>query len=170
MGIDLRAGGRVKSRNFRETKTTNPYHQLLIKLYRFLARRTDSSFNKTVYKRLNQSRVNRYPISLSRIIKNLRGNNDRTAVAVATVTNDVRLLTVPKITVCALRVTEAARRRIVEAGGKVITFDQLASQNPKGSNTLLMRGPRSREALRHFGLAPGQKGSHSAPYACKKEQ
>jgi len=27
-----------------------------------------------------------------------------------------------------------------------------------------LRAPKSREAYRHWGLAPGQKGSHSAPY------
>jgi large subunit ribosomal protein L18e len=26
-----------------------------------------------------------------------------------------------------------------------------------------LRGPRDREAKRHFGLYPGQKGSHTAP-------
>jgi large subunit ribosomal protein L18e len=34
-----------------------------------------------------------------------------------------------------------------------------------GNNTVLMRGPKSREALRHFGAAPGTKGSHTKPYA-----
>jgi len=38
-------------------------------------------------------------------------------VAVATITNDVRLLNVPKLKVCALRFTEAARNRILKNGG-----------------------------------------------------
>jgi len=33
---------------------------------------------------------------------------------------------VPKLTVVALRFTESARKRILAAGGKVLTFDQLA--------------------------------------------
>jgi large subunit ribosomal protein L18e len=170
MGIDLKAGGRVQKRNFKDTKTKNPYLKLLIKLYRFLARRTDSEFNSAVYKRLNQSRTTRYPISLSRIVKNLKGKNDRTVVAVTNVTNDIRLLQVPKLTICALKVTETARKRIVEAGGQVLTFDQLALKNPTGSGCFLMRGPRSREVLRHFGLAPGQKGGHAKPYNSGKGQ
>ena len=33
-----------------------------------------------------------------------------------------------------------------------------------GTNTIMLRGPKSREALRHFGPAPGTKGSHTKPY------
>jgi large subunit ribosomal protein L18e len=129
-----------------------------------LARRTDSNFNKTVLKRLHQSRTNRYPISVSRIAKNLKGREDKIAVCVTSVTNDVRLLELPKITVCALRFTEKARERIIAAGGQALTFDQLALKAPTGKNTVLLRGAKRREALRHFGPAPGAKGSHTAPY------
>mgnify|MGYP000201527999 CR=1 FL=1 len=55
----------------------------------------------------------------------------KTAVVVGTVTNDVRILEIPKLRLCALRVTEAARKRILGAGGEIITFDQLALQAPK---------------------------------------
>lgn len=48
------------------------------------------------------------------------------------VLDDERLLVVPKMSVCALRVTEEARRRIVAAGGEVITLDQLALRSPRG--------------------------------------
>lgn len=60
---------RVKLRKNREPTTTNNYHQLLIKLYKFLARRTESKFNSVVHDRLTQSRTTRYPISLSRLTK-----------------------------------------------------------------------------------------------------
>ena len=42
--------------------------------------------------------------------------------------------------VCALRITEGARARILKAGGEVITFDQLALRSPKGQNTILLQG------------------------------
>ena len=42
--------------------------------------------------------------------------------------------------VCALRVTEGARARILKAGGEIITFDQLALRSPKGQNTILLQG------------------------------
>jgi large subunit ribosomal protein L18e len=53
-------------------------------------------------------------------------------VTVATVTDDNRLLDVPKMTIAALRFTEAARARIVKAGGKCLTLDQLIMTTPTG--------------------------------------
>ena len=38
-----------------------------MQLYKFLARRTDSKFNKTILKRLCQSRTNKSPISIRKI-------------------------------------------------------------------------------------------------------
>ncbi|XP_008336060.1 large ribosomal subunit protein eL18 [Cynoglossus semilaevis] len=64
--------------------------------------------------------------------------------------------------ICALRVTDGARRRILKAGGKVMTFDQLAMASPKGQGTVLLSGPRKgREVYRHFGKAPGTPHSRS---------
>ena len=48
---------------------------------------------------------------------------ERIVVVVGTVTDDIRLLEVPKVTVAALRFTETARARILKAGGKVLTLD-----------------------------------------------
>jgi large subunit ribosomal protein L18e len=136
-----------------------------VKLYRFLARRTDSNFNKAVLKRLYQSRTNRPPISLSFINRQLTHSKEhegKTVVVVGTITDDVRMLEVPKLSVAALRVTKTARERIEKAGGEVITLDQLALRAPKGSNTLLLRGKRnSREAVKHFGFGPHK---HKKPY------
>jgi large subunit ribosomal protein L18e len=57
---------------------------------------------------------------------------DKIAVVVCTVTDDNRLLDVPKMTIAALRFTEAARARIVKAGGKCLTLDQLVMTAPTG--------------------------------------
>jgi len=60
-----------------------------------------------IHKRLNQTRLNRYPISLSRIIKHRGEQEGRIVAVVGTVTNDVRLLNVPAgLRVAALRFTE----------------------------------------------------------------
>ena len=168
MGLDIKAGGRNPNRSKKICKTTNLYLRLLIKLYRFLARRTGSKFNAVILKRLKQTNVTKYPISISRIIKNLGKAQDKTVVAVCTVVDDKRILDVPKLNVCALRFTESARKRILAAGGSCLTFDQLAQKAPTGSKTFLMRGPRSREALLHFGPAPGLPGSHTKPYVRSK--
>jgi hypothetical protein len=79
----------------------------------------------------------------------------KTLVVVGTITDDNRLLEVPKISVCALRFTATARARIEKAGGECLTFDQLALKAPTGANTLLLRGPKNaREAVKHFGFGP----------------
>lgn len=62
------------------------------------------------------------------------------AVVVGTVTDDKRLLSLPALKLCALRVTEPARIRILKAGGEIITFDQLALRAPTGANTILLQG------------------------------
>lgn len=55
---------------------------------------------------------------------------------VGTVTDDKRVYEVPAMKVTALRFTETARARIVNAGGECLTFDQLALQAPLGQNTV----------------------------------
>lgn len=101
------------------------------------------------------SRINRPPVSLSRISQNIQKEEKRTIVVIGTVTDDNRLLKVPTVNVAALRFTGTARARIEAAGGKAMTLDQLALQAPTGSNTLLLRGPKnSREAVKHFGHGP----------------
>ena len=177
MGIDLKAGGRIKSRRTRVLKSPNVYHRLLVKLYRFLSRRTTSKFNSVVLRRLLNSRVNRSPVSLSKLAKftknkyieeSEKNGNEIVFAVVGTVTDDVRLLECPKFRVAALKFTEKARKRIIEANGKCITFDQLAINRPKGEYVILVRGTRDREAKKHFGPAPGVPGSHAKPYVRSK--
>lgn len=61
---------------------------------------------------------------------------DKTAVLVGTVTDDIRAYEVPPLKVTALRFTERARARIEKAGGECLTFDQLALTAPLGQNTV----------------------------------
>ncbi|KAK9808015.1 hypothetical protein WJX73_004437 [Symbiochloris irregularis] len=168
MGIDLEAGGRNKKVRRTAPKSENVYLKLLVKLYTFLARRTESKFNKVVLKRLYMSRTNKPPISLSRLIKHMEGKEGKIAVIVGPVTDDVRVHEVPELKVVALRFTQTARARILENGGKVYTFDELALLAPSGTNCVLLRGPKSREALKHFGLAPGVPHSHTKPFTRSK--
>ena len=120
MGVDL------KHKNDRKVRRTEPksqdiYLRLLVKLYRFLARRSEAKFNRIILKRLFMSKINRPPLSISRLVRNMKkaGNAEKIAVVVGTVTNDIRIFEVPKMTLCALRVTEKARERILKAGGIV---------------------------------------------------
>merc|ERR1719199_2202181 len=104
------------------------------------------------------SRSNRPPMSISKLVKEMKGKDGKIAVVVGSITNDVRLLddAALKMTVCCLRATDKARARITAAGGEVITFDQLALRAPTGSGCVLLRGPlKAREVYKHFGKAPG---------------
>ena len=65
---------------------------------------------------------------------------DKIAAVVGTVTNDPRQWVVPKMKVCALRITERARARMEKAGCDIMTFDQLAMSAPRGQNTILLQG------------------------------
>merc|ERR1739842_158528 len=83
MGVDIRHN---KDRKVRRTapKSDDIYLRLLVKLYRFLARRTDA-------------KINRPPISIARLIRKMKGEDraDKIAVVVGTVTNDLRIFKVP---------------------------------------------------------------------------
>jgi len=169
MGFDKgnQSAGQAKVRFRKAPKSENVYIKLLVKLYRFLARRTDAKFNSVVLKRLFMSRTNRPPVSISQLAKNMKGKEGKIAVVVGTVTNDIRLLdeSALKSTVCCLKITDNARARIVASGGEVITFDQLALRAPTGSNCILIRGPlKAREVYKHFGRAPGVPHSSTKPY------
>lgn len=108
-------------------------------------------------------------MSLSRIVSVAANKHaaethkGKTIVIVGTVTDDNRLLTVPKLSIAALRFTATARARVEKAGGECLTLDQLALKAPTGANTVLLRGPKNaREAVKHFGFGPhsGKVSSH----------
>uniref|UniRef100_A0A2K6PNM0 Large ribosomal subunit protein uL15/eL18 domain-containing protein n=1 Tax=Rhinopithecus roxellana TaxID=61622 RepID=A0A2K6PNM0_RHIRO len=134
MGVDICHNKDRKVRR-KEPKSQDIYLRLLVKLYRFLARRTNSTFNQVVLKRLFMSRTNRPPLRCP----NLR------------------------------YVHSGARSRILRAGGKILTFDQLALDSPKGCGTVLLSGPhKGLEVYRHFGKDPGTPHSHTKPYVRSK--
>ena len=170
MGIDIRHNKDRKVHR-KEPKSKNVYLRLLVKLYRFLGRRTDSKFNKVILKRLFMSKTNRPPLSLSRLTRHMKkaGREGKIAVVVGTITDDPRIFEIPKLTVCALHVTDRARARILKNGGQILTFDQLALKSTKGQNSVLLQGPRkARKAYRHFGPAPGVPHSRTKPYVQSK--
>ncbi|XP_048629341.1 60S ribosomal protein L18-2-like [Brassica napus] len=169
MGIDLIAGGKSKKTKRTAPKSDDVYLKLLVKLYRFLVRRTGSKFDAVILKRLFMSKVNKAPLSLSKLVEFMKGKDGKIAVLVGTITDDLRVHEIPAMKVTALRFTERARARIEKAGGECLTFDQLALVAPLGQNTVLLRGPKnSREAVKHFGPAPGVPHSHSKPYVRAK--
>lgn len=111
-------------------------------------------------------------MSISRIASKIstesakKAYEGKTIAVVGTVTDDNRMLEVPKLNIAALRFTSTARARIEKAGGECLTFDQLAMRAPTGSNVVLLRGPKNaREAVKHFGFGPHK---HKKPYVESK--
>uniref|UniRef100_A0A8D2CKM4 Large ribosomal subunit protein uL15/eL18 domain-containing protein n=1 Tax=Sciurus vulgaris TaxID=55149 RepID=A0A8D2CKM4_SCIVU len=98
MGVDICHNKDRKVRR-KGPKSQDIYLRLLAKLYRCLGRRTNSTFNQVVLKRLFMSRTNRPPLSLSRMIRKMKlpGRENKTAVVVGTITDDVRVQEVPKL-------------------------------------------------------------------------
>ncbi|KAK2449183.1 60S ribosomal protein L18 [Trifolium repens] len=84
----------------------------LDQLCRFLVWRTDSGFNKVILKCLFMSKVNKPPLTLSRLIRFMKGKEGKIGVVVGPVTYDIRVYEVPAMKVTALRFTETARARI----------------------------------------------------------
>ena len=66
-----------------------------------MARRTDAKFNEIVLRRLFMSNINRPPLSLARLVRNMKkeGRDGKIAVVIGTITNDLRIFKVPKLTV-----------------------------------------------------------------------
>ena len=73
----------------------------LSQLYRFLARRTDAKFNRIILRRLFMSKINRPPVSIAKIARQMKksGREGKIIVIVGTVTNDDRIFDCPKIKV-----------------------------------------------------------------------
>eukprot|EP01121_Diplochlamys_sp_Union-15-3_P011988 TRINITY_DN352_c0_g1_i2.p1 TRINITY_DN352_c0_g1~~TRINITY_DN352_c0_g1_i2.p1 ORF type:complete len:191 (+),score=32.78 TRINITY_DN352_c0_g1_i2:91-663(+) len=168
MGIDIdQKHKKQKHKHLGETKTRDPYRRLLIQLYKFLYKKTGSKFNKTVLRRLAYTKVNRVAVSLSRIYKATeKAKEGDISVVVANVVNDERLFDFPARTIAAIQFSETARQRIEKAGGRCLTFDQLALERPTGSGCLLLKGSRFRsETFSHF---RGIRGKHAKPYEGKR--
>ena len=70
MGIDINHKYDRKVRR-KAPKSEDPYLRVLVKLYRYLAKRvnTKKRFNAVVLKRLFMSKRNRPPLSIARIVR-----------------------------------------------------------------------------------------------------
>ena len=89
----------MKVRKRTTVKGDNPYLKLCVKLYKFLARRTPSKFNKVIANRLCGTRVQKAVMSVSKLSKLMENKEGKTAVVVAPITNDLRMLELPALKV-----------------------------------------------------------------------
>jgi large subunit ribosomal protein L18e len=126
--------------NRTSSASPNLYLALIIKVYRFLSRRTHSRFNKTVLKRLFMSRKNQSNVSISKINKIAKKNPGKTIVVVGKILNDERIDKISLIKVCALSCSVSAKNRIEMSGGEFYTFGKFSLKYPTGKNSILLRG------------------------------
>nr|QSE03605.1 60S ribosomal protein L18 [Metchnikovella dogieli] len=176
MGIDM---WKVKAKKSKKSQpeSKNAYLLLLCKIYDVLAARTDSQFNKSVRAYLGFTKLNKAPVSLSRIqkkyeeieeVKGINSEMNEVFVVVGPVVSDERLHRVRKMTIVGLRFTKTARMRIGNAGGQCLTFDQLALLRPTGENCVLLRGDiTTRKSAKSFGI-PGKREGVVPRCASKK--
>mmetsp|Transcript_35091 Transcript_35091/g.68787 ORF Transcript_35091/g.68787 Transcript_35091/m.68787 type:complete len:152 (-) Transcript_35091:1357-1812(-) len=143
MGNQIQKKGGPIGKGRSSAKSSNIYLFFLIKIYKFLSRRTNSKINQTILRRLVMSRKNQPSISLSRIIRFGPKERNKTIVVVGKVLNDERVFFIPKLSLCALRISSSAKERILKSGGNVFTLDQFAVKFPTGKNSLLLRGSKS---------------------------
>lgn len=68
----------------------NPYLRLLVKLYNFLARRTNANFNKIIAKRLIMPKRYRPPLSLSKLQYHMANHPNDIAVVVGSITGNMK--------------------------------------------------------------------------------
>ncbi|CAO2593520.1 60S ribosomal protein L18 [Lemmus lemmus] len=133
MGVDISHNKDPKVQR-KKPKSQNIYLWLLVKLYRFLARLTNSTFNQVMLKSL--------------FMKNMA------AVVVGTITDDVRILEVPKLKVCALRILKA---------GDVTHLRLPGLEPPKGCNTVLLSTPWKDLVVYLVAFWQGPR-NHTQPY------
>lgn len=113
----------------KRTGPTNRYlKELIIKLKK-LSKTNNARIWKDVAIRLSKPTRKRIEVNISRIN---RYANDNDVIVVPGVVLGAGNLT-KKVTVAAWRFTARAKEKIVAAGGKAISIEELAKINPKGS-------------------------------------
>ncbi|KAH0570391.1 Ribosomal protein L18 [Spironucleus salmonicida] len=154
MGIQLQSGDRKRTIKRTTPHTDNHYKNVIQSVYAQAAEKVENKDIALIAKRMCQSQTNQPSVSTSRLASISKNQQGKTLVLVSTVTNDPRVIEIPKMTVCALKFTATAKAHIEKFGGKCITFDDLILENPKMENVFMVQGKRSHRATyKKFGSA-----------------
>ncbi|XP_013927718.1 PREDICTED: 60S ribosomal protein L18-like [Thamnophis sirtalis] len=158
MGIDIRHNKDRKVRR-KEPKSQDIYLRVLVKLYRFLARRTNAKFNKVILKRLFMSRTNRPPLSVSRLA----------SAEYSILLSLFSFFLVLQIPLSFSFFSVCFAVAIVLFLLKEQVVPPLLCAAAHVSLNLPSAGPRkAHQVYRHFGKAPGTPHSHTKPYVRSK--
>ena len=114
---------------------TNPELVATIDSLKAKTRETEAAIWRDIALRLENPRKNWAEANLSKIERYAK--EGETIVVPGKVLAAGRID--KKVTVAAYSFSEAAAKAIVAAGGKTLTFEELAKANPKGSGVRIMR-------------------------------
>jgi large subunit ribosomal protein L18e len=114
---------------------TNPELVATIDSLKAKTRETEAAIWRDIALRLEKPRKNWAEANLSKIERYAK--EGETIVVPGKVLAAGRID--KKVTVAAYSFSEAAAKAIVAAGGKTLTFEELAKANPKGSGVRIMR-------------------------------
>jgi large subunit ribosomal protein L18e len=114
---------------------TNPQLVATIDSLKAKTRETEAAIWRDIALRLEKPRKNWAEANLSKIERYAK--EGETIVVPGKVLAAGRID--KKVTVAAYSFSEAAAKAIVAAGGKTLTFEELAKANPKGSGVRIMR-------------------------------
>ncbi|MBO4763425.1 MAG: 50S ribosomal protein L18e [Candidatus Methanomethylophilaceae archaeon] len=114
---------------------TNPELVATIDSLKAKTRETEAAIWRDIALRLEKPRKNWAEANLSKIER--YANEGETIVVPGKVLAAGRIG--KKVTVAAYSFSEAAAKAIVAAGGKTLTFEELAKSNPKGTGVRIMR-------------------------------
>ena len=111
-------------------RITNVQKLMLIRYLKKLSRENNARIWRYVAELLQRPRRNKVEVNISKIN---RYTKEGDLVVVPGKVLGAGILDHP-VTVAALAYSESARKKILEAGGQILSIEELASQNPKGSN------------------------------------
>jgi large subunit ribosomal protein L18e len=113
---------------------TNPALISLIQNLKKYASENNAPVWKDIAKRLEKSSKNRPEVNLDRISKYL--NEKETALVPGKVLSTGNLT--KKVTIAAWAFSDKTKEKIIKAGGKHITIDELIKKNPKGKDIRIL--------------------------------
>jgi len=118
-----------------KTRTSNENLKAVIQLLERAGKRSRAALWRALAQELGSSRSRRAEVNLSRLQR--YGEGEIIAVP-GKVLGSGSIESA--MTVAALSFSKAAREKIIKAGGRCISFEELLKENPKGSKVRIMRG------------------------------
>lgn len=158
-------------------KFSKSQNKNLLQLQAFFKKIIDASAEncpiliRQIEKRLRTTRRCRPAVKISKIVKDLEGNVNKTPLVVAKVLDDETIMEVPAINLVALSWSKSVQRKIEANGGTISTLDQFIKVAGSLDSIALIAGDiNKRKSAKYWGPAPGEKGSKTYPRTNRKSK